>query len=170
MVLAQAGLVRSGMAQGGGVVRTGAGQAWYTVLPLGQVLPAPGQAALAIQGRADDKWLRDVLLPVNDRASAECLRAERGMLQALQLDCHMPFAAICRPVAAGFGMHVWLADPRTGRSLRLEGAAGDVDQLVSEIVRQIDQAGGMEPACGGTADIRVVGYHPLRRGVRRAGR
>lgn len=144
VVLAQAGLIRAGMSDPTGVVRTGAGHARYTILPVDQILSAPGQAALALQGRADDDWLRGILSPINDLATASCLRAERAMLQALQLDCQMPFASLCLPEAGGFSMRVWLADPQTGRSLRLAAAAADVDSLVADMVQRIDQAGGQE--------------------------
>ena len=105
VVLAQAGLIRAGMSEPSGLIRLGEVQARYSVLPVHQVLPAPGQAALAIQGRADDDWLRNMLVPVNDPVTAACLQAERRMLQALQLDCHMPFAAFCQPA----GWRVWHA-------------------------------------------------------------
>jgi hydroxymethylbilane synthase len=144
VVLAQAGLIRAGMSEPSGLIRLGEVQARYSVIPVHQVLPAPGQAALAIQGRADDEWLRSTLVPVNDPATAACLQAERQVLQALHLDCHMPFAALCQPEDGGFGMHIWLADPRTGQSLRLEGSAPTVESLVSLMVQRIDQAGGRQ--------------------------
>ena len=133
VILAQAGLIRAGMTD----VR-------YTVLSVDQVLPAPGQAALALQGRTDDAWLRNVLAPVNDPVTAACLQAERRMLQALHLDCQMPFAAFCESQPGGYGMRAWLADPRTGRSLRVEAAALAIDPLVAEVVRRIDEGGGQQ--------------------------
>jgi hydroxymethylbilane synthase len=144
VVLARAGLIRAGMSDPSGLIRVGEAQARYSILPVRHVLPAPGQASLAIQGRADDHWLRDTLIPVNDPVSAVCLHAERRMLQALHLDCHMPFAAFCQPKPDGFAMQVWLADPQTGRSLRLEASAPTIDSLVVAMVQQIDQAGGRQ--------------------------
>jgi hydroxymethylbilane synthase len=144
VVLAQAGLIRAGMSDPSGLIRVGEAHACYSILSVQHVLPAPGQASLAIQGRADDDWLRNLLVPVNDAATAVCLLAERKMLQALQLDCHMPFAALCQPQPDGFAMQVWLADPRTGRSLRVEAAAATVDSLVAIMVQRIDQAGGRQ--------------------------
>jgi hydroxymethylbilane synthase len=144
VVLAQAGLIRAGMSDASGLIRLGQARARYSILSVDQVLPAPGQACLAIQGRADDDWLRSTLVPVNDSAAAACLHAERQMLQALQLDCHMPFAALCQPRSGGFAMQLWLADPLTGRSLRLETSAPTADALVAAMVQRIDQAGGRQ--------------------------
>ncbi len=146
VVLAQAGLLRAGMLspQGSITLDSAKVQAGGTILPVTQILPAPGQAALAIQGRADDAWLRSVLAPVNDPVTAACLQAERAMLQALHLDCHMPFAALCESVPQGYAMRTWLADPRSGRSLRIQAAASTTDQLVAELLQRIEQAGGRE--------------------------
>jgi hydroxymethylbilane synthase len=170
VVLAQAGLIRAGLTgHDGAALRLvppatqtqcltpeGMIDAGYTALPLDEVLPAPGQAALAVQGRADDSWLRDVLTPVNNPLSAACLRAERLILQTLRLDCQMPFAALCEPSptlsdpptisrepsTAGFRMRAWLADVHTGRSLRVEAAALSVEPLVAQMVQRIEAAGG----------------------------
>lgn len=142
VVLAQAGLIRAGMSDASGQIRVGDAMARCSILPVHQILPAPGQAALAVQGREDDEWLRRTLSPVNDPIAAACLDAERQMLRALQLDCHMPFAALCEPAKGGFCMRVWLADPHARQSLRLEGSAPRVESLVRLMVQQIDQAGG----------------------------
>jgi hydroxymethylbilane synthase len=133
VVLAQAGLIRAGMTE-----------VPYAVLSPEQVLPAPGQAALAVQGRAGDTWLRDHLSPIDDPVSAACLHAERRLLQSLRLDCHMPFAALCEPCPEGFSMQTWLADPGTGRALRVQARAPSVNALVAEILRRVEAGGGQE--------------------------
>ena len=137
VVLAQAGLVRAAMTE----VR-------YAAFPVDVLLPAPGQAALALQGRADDAWLREVLAPVNDAATAGCLAAERRLLELLALDCHMPFAALCEPEQGGYRLRTWLADPTTGRSIRTDVAAPTAEQAVSETITRIDAAGGREIISG----------------------
>jgi len=65
IVLARAGLVRLGL-----------DRHITDVFPLDRVLPAPAQGALAIQCRADDAWVRDLLAPLDDRAGAD--DSERG--------------------------------------------------------------------------------------------
>ena len=76
-----------------GVRRLGLDAAVTEWLPEDLVLPAPGQGALAIQCRADDAPLRELLARIDDpRARAETT-AERGLLQALGGGCAAPVAA-----------------------------------------------------------------------------
>lgn len=133
VVLAEAGLLRAGMSE-----------VAYRSLPVEQVLPAPGQAILAIQGRADDATLREMLSPVNDPVTQDCLAAERQLLQELALDCQMPFAALCEPQPGGYRIRTWLADPRTGRSIRTDLHAAAWQQALADTLRRIESAGGRE--------------------------
>lgn len=133
VVLAEAGLIRAGMTD-----------VPYTVLPADIVLPAPGQAALALQGRADDAWLREALAAINDAQTAACLTAERTLLEDLALDCQMPFAALCEPVAEGYRLRTWLAEPQTGQAIRTESASSSWQEAVADAIRRIDAAGGRQ--------------------------
>ena len=53
------------------------------IMSVETMLPAVGQGALAIEARADDAELRQMLIPLHDAASAACVTAERAMLAAL---------------------------------------------------------------------------------------
>lgn len=64
------------------------------VLPLHQVLPAPGQGALGIECRAADKRTRKLLAKLNNSEVAACVTAERSVLEALGSGCHLPLAAL----------------------------------------------------------------------------
>lgn len=56
-------------------------------------LPAAGQGALAIECRADDRAVIDMLAPLNDPQTAACVRAERAVSRALAGSCQVPLAA-----------------------------------------------------------------------------
>lgn len=58
-----------------------------------QMLPAPGQGALALQCRRDDQRTRELLAVVNDAAAAQCVLAERALVGHLCGDCLSPIAA-----------------------------------------------------------------------------
>jgi hydroxymethylbilane synthase len=62
------------------------------VLPFDVMLPAPGQAALGVQCRADGGWLR-LLRPLNHAPSQLAVEAERALLAALEGGCSLPIAA-----------------------------------------------------------------------------
>jgi hydroxymethylbilane synthase len=75
LVMARAGLKRLGLA-------TKVTEA----LDPGQFIPAPGQGALAIQCRKDEKMI-DLLNPLNHEPSRTCFDAERRLLRRLRAGC-----------------------------------------------------------------------------------
>lgn len=54
---------------------------------------APGQGALAIECRHDDKAMIDTLAAIHDISSARTVEAERGLLRALGGGCGLPLGA-----------------------------------------------------------------------------
>jgi hydroxymethylbilane synthase len=90
IVIAYAGLIRLGL------------QARVTeVLPMDICLPAPGQGALGIECREDDRETRTVLATMHDIETAVCVAAERGVLSAVGGDCRTPLGAHADRVAMG---------------------------------------------------------------------
>jgi len=65
-----------------------------TALNPGEWLPAPGQAAIIIECRADDRGTRDLLTALDDKASRSTVMAERALLAALGGSCQSP-VAVC---------------------------------------------------------------------------
>ncbi len=59
-------------------------------------LPAPGQAAILIECRADDQRTRAFLAGVDDAPSRTAVLAERALLAALGGNCHSPIAVLTR--------------------------------------------------------------------------
>lgn len=95
-------------------------------LPLDVMLPAPGQAALAVQCRAADARVRDLLRPLDDAATRAAVTAERAFLQALGGGCSAPVAAYARP-SADSQLHLdgLVAAPDGRRVIRMSGAGAD---------------------------------------------
>jgi len=71
------------------------------------VMPAPGQGALGLEVRADDREARGALAPLEDAASACQVAAERGLLAALEGGCQAPVAAWVGMRDAGSGMRLF---------------------------------------------------------------
>ena len=63
-------------------------------IPLDVMLPAPGQAAIGIECRAEDDDTRAKLARIDDHATAAGVRAERAFARALGASCHSPVAAL----------------------------------------------------------------------------
>jgi len=75
-----------------GLERLSLGERATPVDPL-EVMPAPGQGALGLEIRADDRKTRDTLGPLGDAASERAVHAERALLAALGGGCQAPVAA-----------------------------------------------------------------------------
>jgi len=122
VVLARAGLARLGRAD----------EATEVLDPL-QVLPAPGQGALAIECRAGDP-LRDVVHKALDHAASRaCVEAERALLAELEAGCSAPVGALAEVAEGDLGDELWVRavalSPDGALSVR-RSASGPLDDPV----------------------------------------
>ncbi len=76
-----------------GVLRLSLSEHITEYLPYDVMLPAPGQAALAVQCRADDAVTLGLLLAIDDAGARSAVTAERAFLNALGGGCSAPVAA-----------------------------------------------------------------------------
>lgn len=74
------------------------------VLPLEMMLPAPGQAALAVQCRNEPDILA-LLEPVNHQETQLAVCAERAFLSALGGGCSVPVAALATVAGSNLTLH-----------------------------------------------------------------
>jgi len=89
IILAKAGLKRLGVDLSG----------FYSMaLPFSYFLPSPGQGALAIQVRSDDKNAIEAVKHLHDEATAKSVQAERQFLKAFGAGCHVPLGAFAHCV------------------------------------------------------------------------
>jgi len=72
-------------------------EAAYVVLEPTLLPPAPGQGALAIQARAGDHAMAELVEPLNDPATAAAVRAERRLMANLDGGCRLPVGALGTP-------------------------------------------------------------------------
>ena len=77
-----------------GLQRLGLEHVVAEILPDDLMLPAPAQGIIAMETRADDRKLRDYLVPVDHAATAARAVAERALLAALDGSCRTPIAAL----------------------------------------------------------------------------
>src|SRR4249919_1149844 len=66
-----------------------------TAIPTEIILPAPGQAVIAMECRTNDTRTQSVLTSVNNQITYDCVMAERAFTRALGATCHSPVAAFC---------------------------------------------------------------------------
>jgi hydroxymethylbilane synthase len=107
-----------------GLERLGRAEEASQQLPLDVMLPAPGQGALAVQCR-DEQASRDLLAPLNHRATALAVTAERAFLAALGGGCAVPVAAHATYAQRRLTLHGRVTAPDGSRQVdvSLVGAA-----------------------------------------------
>ena len=66
-----------------------------TAIPTEVILPAPGQAVIAMECKTNDTRTQSVLTTVNNQITYDCVMAERAFTRALGADCASPVAAFC---------------------------------------------------------------------------
>ena len=97
VVLARAGLARLGRVD----------EATEVLDPL-QVLPAPGQGALAVECRAGAE-IRDVVREaLDDPTTRACVEAERALLAELEAGCSAPVGALAEVAEGDLGDELWI--------------------------------------------------------------
>lgn len=87
LLLARAGLDRLGP----GVVPAG-----LHTTTIDEILPAPGQGAIAVECRAEDPETRRILLSIHHEETARCVTAERNLLRSLGGGCSLPLGVLAR--------------------------------------------------------------------------
>ncbi|MGN6251866.1 MAG: hydroxymethylbilane synthase [Marmoricola sp.] len=120
VVLARAGIARLGRVE----------EVTETLDPI-QVLPAPGQGALAVECRADDPLAEDVHRALDDAVTRACVTAERVVLADLEAGCSAPVGALADVVEGDGGPELWLRAVALStdgtRSVRLSGSGPVAD-------------------------------------------
>lgn len=79
-----------------GLRRLGLGDQATQVFSPEQILPAPGQGALALEVREDDAEVAAIVKGVEEHETSAAVRAERELLKALGGGCRAPFGAYGR--------------------------------------------------------------------------
>lgn len=133
VLLARAGLARLGRVD----------EATEVLDPL-QMLPAPGQGALAIECRSEDTDLVAELARLDDHATRAAVTAERAVLATLEAGCSAPLGALAEVVEGEDGDELWIRAIALsldgGLSVRMsttgdvDDAAGTGNRLASEML------------------------------------
>jgi hydroxymethylbilane synthase len=132
-VLAAAGLDRLGLAS----------QA-TTRLDPETMTPAPGQGMLALQARAGDERIAELVGAVRDETATRALRAERALMAALGASCHTPvggLAVACGEEELELSAFAGRPDGSEWCRDRLRGSAADPEALGEAVAARMLAAG-----------------------------
>jgi hydroxymethylbilane synthase len=139
-VMAMAGLKRVGLTE-------------YVTHPFDPsvCLPAPGQGALALEGRGEDGRVRDYLSVLHDEPTALAVECERAILKELDAGCRAPVAIYARIVGDNLQCQSLVASPNGEQVIRAEAAhpAQDAAPVIRDIVADLRDQGadGIIAAC-----------------------
>jgi hydroxymethylbilane synthase len=142
-----------------GLARIGHVGAITQVFEPDEMLPAPGQGALAVECRAGDAELAALLQLVTDEASVAAVTAERSLLEALEAGCSAPIGAYAVPSAGvippgsratQLRMQVAVMSPDGSRMLRAHGGApaGGAWQLGRDLAAELLRSGASDLISG----------------------
>ncbi|MEB3299671.1 MAG: hydroxymethylbilane synthase [Candidatus Sericytochromatia bacterium] len=109
-----------------------------------QMLPAPGQGAVVIQCREEDRELRDILAKVEDGPTRASVTAERALLACLHGGCSIPLGALGRVRGDRMELDAFLGMPDGSDHVRASwtGPSAKPEALGEALAERLLAAGG----------------------------
>jgi hydroxymethylbilane synthase len=125
-----------------GLARIGCANAVTQVFEPDEMLPAPGQGALAVECRDDSSGLAELLGAISDEPSMAAATAERSLLEALAAGCSAPVGGYAEG-AEQLWMRASVMSTDGTRVLRAHGGApsGDARRLGRDLAADLLRAG-----------------------------
>lgn len=93
-----------------GIERLGLNQIIREYIPVKDLLPAPGQAAIAVHIREDDMKVYKYTAVLNDYKTEKEVTTERNILSSIGGGCSMPFGCYCTCDKASYNVSVFLGN------------------------------------------------------------
>ncbi len=138
--------------------------------PEEDLVPAVGQGALAVETRAGDEAVIEMVKSLDHEDSRLCVEAERAFMRRLEGGCQVPAAAYATRQGAELELHGMVAalDGEVIFRERLRGPALDGGTLGQELAERILERGGANllaslgiHGAGGSVTGQVAGVEPV---------
>ena len=106
-------------------------------------LPDPGQGALAVEARADDQGVLELLAPLNHPETWAAVTAERALLRALGGGCQVPIAALGEVQGIQLLLQGLVASTDDGRLIRssAQGPIEEAEAIGAELAQKLRHLG-----------------------------
>lgn len=121
-------------------------------------LPAVGQGALAIECLSERTDLHELLAPLNHRATALCVAAERAFSCALAGSCNVPLAGFAEASGGRLRLRGFVGAPDGSRAVtgEIEGPADEAQTLGEALAQELKGRGAAEilAALGSAPEFR----------------
>jgi hydroxymethylbilane synthase len=134
LVLAAAGLARLGVTPPNA-----------TPLPVDEMVPAPGQGALAVQVRADDGATLEIVRRIEHARSRMAFDAERALVVRLGGDCSLPLGAYAEEREEGVRLMAVVVKPDGSDLVWAQAEAATPSDVAAEVAETL--------LAGGAGDI-----------------
>jgi hydroxymethylbilane synthase len=125
-----------------GLARIGRLDAVTQIFEPEEMLPSPGQGALAVECRSDRPELAALLASIDDPASRSAVTAERSLLAALEAGCSAPVGGYAAGTD-GLRLHaiVVAADGESALRASAGGPAAEADRLGRQVAAELLRRG-----------------------------
>jgi hydroxymethylbilane synthase len=129
-----------------GLKRLGLTDRITQLIPVEEMLPAPGQGAIGIEIRSSDRRTRDLIAAIHDAPTAIAVEAERAFLAELDGSCRTPIAALARVAGDKLSFKGIILTPDGARIYQAErtGSAKDAAALGRDAARELFLRGGKD--------------------------
>jgi len=129
-----------------GIRRLGLEQRITEFLSYDVCLPAISQGALGLEGRADDRFVRELVLWLEDPSTRMAVTAERGFLERLEGGCQVPIAAHATVGDQTMTLRGLIASVDGHRLIQgsSEGPIGDAKKIGVALAERLLSQGGRE--------------------------
>ena len=129
-----------------GLIRLGLEERITEYLEFSQMLPEPGQGALAVEARADDGATLEMVGALDDPVSRACVDAERAFLRALGGGCRVPIAAYASEKDGALELEGAVMAPDGSSQVRskISGTVTEPIALGDRLAKQLTAQGARE--------------------------
>jgi hydroxymethylbilane synthase len=110
-------------------------------LPLDEMVPAPGQGALAVQVREDDDRTREIVHQLDHPRSRMAFEAERALVARLGGGCSLPLGAYAEEREVGVRLMAVVIRPDGSDLLWAQAEAPSPDEVAEEVARSLIAGG-----------------------------
>lgn len=112
-----------------GVIRLGLEEHILEYFSFDQILPAPGQGALAVQARSDDTWILNLLNMIESASVRRSVQAERYFLAGLGGGCSAPVGAYAEERDSMIHLDGFVGSLDGYQIIRVKGEGKDPEEL-----------------------------------------
>ena len=120
-----------------GLIRLGYDISKYYVFDFDEITPAPGQGALAVETRRDDKKLIEIISQIDNLNIRKAVELERSILQHIGASCSVPVGVFATSTDDGIDIVACHVNPNTGdkivvRRQKLKGKTKEIAEAISD--------------------------------------